>query len=109
MKAEDVNLAHYAEGMVHLEKSGLFQFLEKEGRVRPVSTTSENYASLNIAECARSLGFNTALDMIWSFRTIFLSEKAEENLSANYGGINKLLAEKRITKEEADELRKQFR
>lgn len=107
MKAEDVDLAHYTEGISRLFQSGLFVFLRDKARVRPVHDPV-NYALAHVREVGRATGFQECLDAVLQFKELFVQGEEPYQPVQDYGGLDSLVKSKRISKEEADELRKQF-
>lgn len=108
MKAEDVDLAFYIEGMEKLFKSGIFRFMEEQAKVKQVPDESGNYAQLWIAEGSRSAGYNSAISDLLLFRERYLQDKDPYVPVRDYGGRKALVERKVITQDEADKLGKQF-
>lgn len=108
MKADEVVLGFYAEGMSRLAQSGIFTFLREQGKIRPIPSGANNYAQLHIAESNRAIGYDQALQDLLRFKDTFLHESNRPIPPMDYGAVAKLLAEGVISKGEADELKRKF-
>lgn len=108
MKAEDVNLALYAEGMSLIFRSGIFDFLRDRGRVGSVPVGTPDYSLVHISQMNKSIGFNLALDELLEFREKFLQDEPSEVPVMDFGGVSNLLKNNIISEEEANVIRKQL-
>lgn len=110
MKASEVDLNKWQEGMSLLAQSGIFTFLRNLcGKVHYIPPTVPNYAEMHIAENNRSIGYNQALDELYRFRELFIDLLNPHNTPPmDYGSINSLIARKIISIEEGDELKRKL-
>jgi len=104
VKAAGFDLNLYMKGMSLVYQSKVIDILRENGRVFPVAPDAENYVAYQAAVANWSVGFNTALDQLLNFAAM-LNVQAKEQPLADFGGLEKAVAQGNLTKEESDAIR----
>jgi len=95
----------FQEGLRLIRESGVLEVLRSMGKVRAVSPETPNYAQVQVTVSNWSLGYNDCLDDIELFNVRYLNRDATPNISPDFQAYDKAVAEKSLTKEEADAIR----
>lgn len=103
IKENTTALGNVEAALQVLEDNRVIYFLRAFGRPHRKNGQSTEDAAL---EGLWSSGWQDCLDTLINFREIFIDEKQVfENVKADYGALDKMLANNEITKEEYEYLR----
>jgi len=104
VKAAGFDLNLYMRGMSLVYQSKVIDILRENGRVFPVPPDSTNYLEYQSAVANWSIGFQTALDQLLNFSSMLNVQEKSQPL-ADFGGLEKAVAQGNLTKEESDAIR----
>lgn len=81
------------------------EFLRELARPVSIDPSTPNYVAAQSAELNRCIGVNEVLELLLRFRSIAAANQSTEQLSPDFGALDKAIETQDLTKEEADALR----
>lgn len=100
-------ISKYHAALKLLSDAGVEEVLiELGGSVEKLDPAHPNSIQVAATEQYKSLGYNRCLELLYSLTSLDPNSNASE--SPDYGAIEKMLAEGRITEEQAEQLRNEF-